>query len=113
LRFAVWEAAGGEVIDVGVAEWGEVPERVREGTELSGFVEGAWGGGDAAFRSWRVVAAGAVAVLGDERRRGVRKGFGEAVVVPAAVFADAGDGVVMDKGGEVRGAILEGRARLI
>ena len=65
-------------------EGGYFPEDGREGADVgNGFVGWAWAG----------VAAGAVAIFGDEFGRGMAMGPRGVVLVVGDVFADAVDGV--------------------
>jgi len=88
----VWEAEG-EIAGaegVGVAGRGgcDFPEDFREWAEVFGFVNGAGA----------LLAAGAVAELGDVFRWGMAAGPGGVALVVGDGFAHAGDGVAVDGG---------------
>jgi hypothetical protein len=88
---AIREVAFAEVGGVGDAEGGEFPEEFWKGAdEVVVLVGGAWAR----------VAAGAVAGFGDEFGRGVAVRPGGVALGVRDVFADAGDGVEIDGGGE-------------
>ena len=78
--------------DIGVvaAEGGVGPEGFGQGAEFFGFVGGAWAS----------MAAGAVAIFGDEGRRKMFVRPWGVFLVVGDVLAGAGDGVGVDAAGE-------------